>query len=139
MLRHRELGLALALIPRTHRISFTQRITEIALESNMASLIRKMLEDWEQRSTHVQEQVSTQIVINKQDLIKVEALAQTYKLPAGDLLANIINTALLEIEAQIPYVASDKVARIEDDEPVYADAGHTPEYLTIKTRLENVK
>ena len=101
-----------------------------------SSLIKKMLDDWELRSTHVKEQVSTKIVLNKQDLIKVEALAEAYKLPASDLLANLINTTLREIEEQMPYVAGDKVIRIEEGEPIYEDVGRTPEYLAAKDRLQ---
>jgi hypothetical protein len=101
-----------------------------------SSLIKKMLDDWELRSTHVQEQVSTKIVLNKTDLIKVEALAETYKLPVNDLLANLINTALLEIEEQMPYVAGDKLIRVEEGDPIYEDVGRTPEYLAAKARLQ---
>jgi hypothetical protein len=101
-----------------------------------SSLIKKMLDDWDLRSTHVKEQVSTKIVLNRVDLIKVEALAEAYKLPASDLLANLINTALLEIEEQIPYVAGDKVIRIEEGDPIYEDVGRTPEYLAAKDRLQ---
>jgi hypothetical protein len=101
-----------------------------------SSLIKKMLDDWELRSTHVKEQVSTKIVLNRVDLIKVEALAEAYKLPASDLLANLINTVLLEIEEQMPYVAGDKVIRIEEGDPIYEDVGRTPEYLAAKDRLQ---
>ena len=102
-----------------------------------SSLIKNMLNDWEQQSAQVQEQVSTDIVLNKEDLIKVEALAETYRLPATDLLANLINTALQEVEVQIPYVAGTKVIRIEEGDPVYEDVGRTPAYLAAKTRLES--
>jgi hypothetical protein len=95
-----------------------------------------MLDDWELRSTHVKEQVSTTIVLNRVDLIKVEALAEAYKLPASNLLANLINTVLLEIEEQMPYVAGDKVIRIEEGDPIYEDVGRTPEYLAAKARLQ---
>jgi hypothetical protein len=101
-----------------------------------SSLIKKMLDDWELRSTHVKEQVSTKIILNRVDLIKVEALAEAYKLPASDLLANLINTVLLEIEEQMPYVAGDKVIRIEEGDPIYEDVGRTPEYLAAKARLQ---
>jgi hypothetical protein len=101
-----------------------------------SSLIKKMLDDWELRSTHVKEQVSTKIVLNRVDLIKVEALAEAYKLPASNLLANLINTVLLEIEEQMPYVAGDKVIRIEEGDPIYEDVGRTPEYLAAKARLQ---
>lgn len=101
-----------------------------------SNLIKKMLDDWELRSTHVKEQVSTMIVLNRVDLIKIEALAETYKLPASDLLANLINTVLLEIEEQMPYVAGDKVIRIEEGDPIYEDVGRTPEYMAAKARLQ---
>jgi hypothetical protein len=102
-----------------------------------SSLIKKMLDDRDVRSTHVKEQVSTKIVLNKQDLIRVEALAEAYKLPASDLLANLINTTLREIEEQMPYVAGDKVIRIEEGDPIYEDVGRTPEYLAAKDRLQS--
>jgi len=101
-----------------------------------SNLVKKMLDDWELRSTHVKEQVSTTIVLNRVDLIKVEALAETYNLPASDLLANLINTVLLEIEEQIPYVAGDKLIRVEEGDPIYEDVGRTPEYIAAKARLQ---
>lgn len=100
------------------------------------NLIKNMLDDWEQHSSQVKEQVSTEVVLNKADLIKIEALAETYDLPASDLLANLINTALLEIEEQMPYVPGDKVIRVEEGEPIYEDAGRTPEYMAAKAKLE---
>lgn len=99
-------------------------------------LIKKMLDDWEQRSIQLKEQVSTQVVLNKGDLIKLEALAETYKVPASDLLANLIQTVLLEIEEEMPYVAGDKVIRVEEGAPIYEDVGHTPEYMAAKARLD---
>ena len=101
-----------------------------------SSLIKNMLDDWEQQSTRVQEQVSTDVILNKDDLIRVQALAETYRLPASDLLANLINTALQQVEVQIPYVAGTKVIRIEEGDPVYEDVGRTPEYMAAKARLK---
>lgn len=102
-----------------------------------SSLIKNMLDDWERQSARVQEQVSTDIVLNKEDLIKVQALAETYQLPATDLLANLINTALQQVEVQIPYVAGTKVIRTEEGDPIYEDVGRTPAYLAAKARLES--
>ena len=102
-----------------------------------SSLIKNMLDDWERQSARVQEQVSTDIVLNKEDLIKVQALAETYQLPATDLLANLINTALQQVEVQIPYVAGTRVIRTEEGDPIYEDVGRTPAYLAAKARLES--
>ena len=99
------------------------------------SLIQQMLDDWDRQSAQIKEQVSTSIDINKEDLVKVQALAEVYQLPAADLLANLINNALLEVEAHMPYVAGPKVIRFEEDEPIYEDIGRTPGYLAAKARL----
>lgn len=101
------------------------------------SLIHQMLDDWEQQSAQVKEQVSTNIVLNKEDLVKVQALAEVYQLPATDLLANLINNALLEVEIHMPYVAGPKVIRVEEGEPIYEDIGRTPAYLAAKARLQS--
>ncbi|RMJ06310.1 hypothetical protein DOQ08_00997 [Marinobacter litoralis] len=101
-----------------------------------SNLIKNMLDDWDRRSNQVQEQVSTEVVLNKVDLIKIEALAETYDLPANDLLANLISTTLLGIEEQMPYVPGDKVIRVEEGEPIYEDVGRTPKYMAAKARLE---
>ncbi len=102
-----------------------------------SSLIKNMLDDWEGQSAHAQKQVSTEILLNRGDLIKVEALAEAYRLSASDLLANLINTALAEVEVQIPYVAGTKVIRTEEGDPIYEDVGRTPAYLAAKARLES--
>ncbi len=104
-----------------------------------SSLIKNMLDDWEQQSAHAEAQVSTKIRLNRSDLIKVEALAEAYQLPATDLLANLINTALSEVEVHIPYVAGTKVIRTEEGDPVYEDVGRTPAYLLAKAKLESGK
>ena len=68
-------------------------------------------------------------------LIKVEALTEIYHLPASDLIANLINTALQKVEAQMPYVAGTEGIRIEEGEPIYEDIEGTPAYLAAKARL----
>ena len=101
------------------------------------SLIKTMLDAWEQQSASVREQVTTEVVLNLEDLDKMRALAETYRLPVNDLLANLINTALREVEVQMPYVAGSKVIRTEEGEPVYEDIGRMPSYLAAKVRIEN--
>ena len=87
------------------------------------SLIKNMLNDWEYQSAHAKEQISAEIFLNRDDLVKIEALAEVYQLPKNDLLANLINTALQEVEIQIPYVAGSKIIRTEEGDPIYEDVG----------------
>jgi len=100
------------------------------------SLIKTMLDAWEQQSASAREQVTTEVVLNLEDLDKMRALAETYRLPVNDLLANLINTALREVEEQIPYVAGSKVIRTEEGDPVYEDIGPMPSYLAAKAKIE---
>ena len=101
-----------------------------------AGLIKKMLQDWERRSTNAGELVKTEVVLNRLDLIKLEALAETYELPADELLADLIATALREVEQQMPYEPGPKVIRVEEGDPVYEDIGRTPRYLAAVARRE---
>ena len=100
------------------------------------SLIRKMLDDWERRSTHAGEPVRTEVVLDRQDLIRLEALAEAYELPVDEMLADLIGTALREVEQLIPYQAGTRVIRVEEGDPVYEDAGRTPKYLAAIARRE---
>ena len=100
------------------------------------SLIRKMLDNWERRSLVADERVKTDVVLNRQDLIRLEALAEAYDLPADELLADLIGTALREVEQQIPYEAGSRVIRVEEGDPVYEDVGRTPSYLAAIARRE---
>jgi len=100
-------------------------------------LLRKMLDDWEHRATHVSEKVATEVELDREDLVRVRALAEVYRMPAGDLLADLIATALRAVEEQIPYVPGDRVIRVEEGDPVYEDVGRTPAYLAARARLEN--
>ncbi len=101
------------------------------------SLIKTMLDAWEQQSARVQEQVTTEVVLNLEDMVKMRALAETYRLPVNDLLANLIYTALREVEEQIPYVAGSRVIRTEEGDPVYEDIGRMQSYLAAKARFKN--
>ncbi len=101
-----------------------------------ANLIKKMLHDWEGRSTRAGELVKTEVVLNRQDLIRLEALAEAYELPPDEMLADLIGTALREIEQQIPYEAGSRVIRVEEGDPVYEDIGRTPRYLAAIARRE---
>lgn len=101
------------------------------------SLIQSMLAEWESQSEKTGELVSTEIHLRHDDLLKVEALAETYGLQSTDLLADLIATALDEVEQQMPYVEGSRVIRVEEGDPVYEDAGRAPRYLEILNRLRN--
>ncbi len=101
-----------------------------------SSLIKSMLAEWEQQAVDAGDLVSTEVELHQQDLRKVEALAEAYGLPSRDLLADLIRTALQEVEEQMPYVPGSRVIRMEEGDPVYEDVGRTPAYLAALSKRE---
>ncbi len=100
-----------------------------------SKLIKRMLDEWEEEGARVAELVSTEISLDRGDLIKVRALAEAYQLPVEELLASLISTALHEVEEQMPYIAGDKVIRVDEGDPIYEDVGRTPRYLAALAKL----
>ena len=67
------------------------------------------------------------------DLARVKALAALFPgVKEEALVSDLLNTALDEIEAAMPYVPGDKVIR-EDEfgDPIYEDVGLTPRFLEL--------
>lgn len=98
--------------------------------------IESMLESWDQQMVHHYLTVNQQIPIAIEDTIKLDALAEAYQLPREKIITHLISHALKDVEEKIPYIPGSKVIRTEEGDPVYEDIGHTPKYLSIKTRLE---
>ena len=98
--------------------------------------ITSMLKSWDHHTVEHLPKVTRKIPISKDDIAKLEALAEVYQLPTEDVIANLISNALREVEEKIPYVQGTKVVRFEEGDPIYEDAGHMPKYLKAKERLE---
>lgn len=98
--------------------------------------IGKMLKEWERHFIEYHPGTTQTVVIAQEDLLKLKALARVYQLPEEAVITSLLTHALREVEEKIPYVAGSRVIRVEEGDPVYEDAGHTPEYLKIKRQLE---
>ncbi|MCW8885255.1 MAG: hypothetical protein OQK12_08355 [Motiliproteus sp.] len=100
------------------------------------SYISEMLDAWDHHVIEHRPKSHRKVALPKDDLARLEALAQVYQLPIDDIIANLISSSLKEVEERIPYVAGPTVIRIEEGEPIYEDCGHMPAYLQAKGRLE---
>ncbi len=100
------------------------------------SYISEMLDAWDHHIIEHHPKTERQIPIAKDDLARLEALAQVYQLPVDDIIANLISNALKEVEERIPYVPGPTIIRVEEGEPIYEDSGHMPAYLRAKSQLE---
>ncbi|MEH6470766.1 MAG: hypothetical protein V7752_05895 [Halopseudomonas sp.] len=100
------------------------------------SPISEMLREWEHHMVKHQPQVNYEVAVGRDDVIKLETLAELYQLPLDDIIANLIHCALKESEQKMPYIQGKKIIRIEEGDPVYEDIGRTPQYLKIKQQME---
>ena len=95
----------------------------------------QLLDAWEKRSAENADLRPTSIHIHEADRIKLEALAEMYELPAGEIAAHLINIALETLETEMPYVPGPRVIRIEEGSEVYEDIGPMPRYLEAQKRV----
>lgn len=93
-----------------------------------------VLDQWEAKRQRDRELVSTPVHLTRRDLAKLQALADVYEQPLEAVMADLMHTALLEVESSIPYVPGSRVIRIEDGDPCYADEGKMPDYLQARQR-----
>lgn len=94
-----------------------------------------LLSQWESNARQQQERSEVTLSLYRHDLVKIKALAEAYGLDEATITEGLLHTALLEAEAAIPYVQSAEVIRVEEGEPVYADAGKTPAFVAAEQRL----
>ncbi len=99
------------------------------------SRFSSVLNEWEKKRQQTRELVSTPVSLSKTDLAKLEALAEVYEQPVEAVMADLMHTALLEVESSIPYVQGSKIIRIEDGDPCFEDDGKTPDYLEARQRI----
>lgn len=100
------------------------------------SPISRMLWAWQKHIIKHQPQVNYEVAVDRDDVIKLEALSELFQLPLDDIIASLISCALKETEQKMPYIQGEKIIRMEEGDPVYEDIGHTPRYLEIKQHLE---
>lgn len=94
----------------------------------------QIIEQWESSRRRQQELVSTDVYLSHSDRAKLEALAEVYEQPLERVMADLMHSALLEVESSIPYVPGVKIIRIEDGDPCYEDEGKMPQYLAARQR-----
>ncbi|OOV98479.1 hypothetical protein [Pseudomonas sp. MF4836] len=96
---------------------------------------RDLLEDWDRNAAEAQDLVTVPVALHRSDLVKIKAFAEVYKLPESTVIADLLGASIKEAEAAMPYIQSGEVIRIEEGEPVYADAGRTPEFVSAEQKI----
>ncbi|HEY9148839.1 MAG TPA: hypothetical protein VIQ22_07490 [Gammaproteobacteria bacterium] len=95
--------------------------------------IEQLLKQWEQRARDHQPLHELTLRLPRYELAKVHALQEMYPGKSSDeLLAELLITALHELEATFPYIAGDRVvAEDEDGDPIFEDVGPTPRFIEL--------
>ncbi len=97
-------------------------------QRHFGDLLKRWESDYLQRS-HL---ISDQISLEKDDAIKLRALAKVYGISKDEIAAALMHQALNALEEQMPYVAGSTVIRVEEGEEIYEDIGPMPRYLAAK-------
>ena len=100
-------------------------------QRHFSELLKRWESDYLQRSHLIAEPIS----LEKDDALKLRALAQVYGISKNEIAAALMHQALNTLEEQMPYIAGDKVIRVEEGEEVYEDVGPMPRYLAAKRSL----
>ena len=98
--------------------------------------IGEMLRSWEKQRIEYHPKIVEQIPISEEDVIKISALSEIFKLSKEEVIGNLLSSALCEVEAKMAYIPGSKVIRTEEGYPVYEDVGKTPSYLEVKARIK---
>ena len=94
---------------------------------------KSLLDTWKQQHAADLAEERYSIRLPLDDLARVKALAALFPgVNEETLVTDLLNTALDEVEAAMPYVPGDKVIR-EDEfgDPIYEDVGLTPRFLEL--------
>lgn len=95
----------------------------------------RLMDRWEKRSTDNADLIAATFAIHEPDKIKLQALAELYQLPEGEITGHLLRHALMTLEAAMPYVPGSKVIRIEEGDEIYEDIGPLPRYLEAQKQL----
>ena len=95
--------------------------------------LNKLMKYWEKEFAGQLSEEGYQIKLSVEDAARLEALCEMFpKYPQENLLRDLISSALNEVTSSFPYIeGKEVVARDEEGDPMYADIGPTPKFLTL--------
>jgi len=98
--------------------------------------ISALLNDWEIHSHDKRPAVKLSVSVPLKQLAHILALAEMFPGRTKEqIIADLLEAALDELEATLPYVKGNKViAEDEFGEPVYEDSGMTPRFLELSKK-----
>ena len=92
-----------------------------------------LMNHWEKEFGGQLSEDSYQLKLSMEDAARLEALCEMFPKHSRDnILRDIINAGLSEITSNFPYIqGKEVVAHDEEGDPLYADIGPTPKFLSL--------
>lgn len=94
---------------------------------------QQLLKQWEKRAEQQCELRDYTLSLPRYELAKIQALTEMYPgKDEGELLSELLITALHDLEAAFPYIQGKRVvAEDEVGDPIYEDVGPTPTFIAL--------
>lgn len=101
--------------------------------------VQKLLQQWQRQSEQHELLHEYHLRLPRHELAKVRALGEMFPgIQVEQLLADLLVTALHDLEAAMPYVQGDQiVAEDESGDPIFEDVGPTPRFLALTRKHVN--
>lgn len=96
---------------------------------------RNLLDGWDKNAAEAYDLVTVPVSLHRADLVKIKAFAEVYGLTESTVIADLLACSIKEAESAMPYVQGSQVIRVEEDEPVYGDAGKTPAFVEAEQKI----
>lgn len=94
--------------------------------------VQPLLERWQAQSAPSAPKFSLPVGLDLHDAARLRALAEMYPgCTVEGLAADLLQIALDDLEAALPYVNGPQTGVDELGDPVYADIGPTPRFLAL--------
>jgi len=95
--------------------------------------IRQLVHHWQSTDDNDSPTVRLQIEVSIHDAARMAALADLFPaLKAEKIVAELLNSALNEVQEAFPYVSGKKqISEDEQGNPIYEDDGYTPRFLAL--------
>lgn len=100
--------------------------------------IHELIQQWERRGVPQLSAKSFSIQLPLREAARLAALEEMFPFKRREeLIAELLATALDQIEAALPYVQGERViAEDEDGNPIFEDVGLTPQFLHLTRKHE---
>lgn len=95
--------------------------------------LKDLVDRWEDEAHGSYSQDVYSVKLSLEDSARIDALSDMYPRRSKEqIISELLAASLAELESSFPYVESTRIAsRDEHDDPVFADEGPTPTFLSL--------